>query len=322
MLYTIDEIDHAQLRIKKPIEIGTVLLFNIMRDNKQPVYIQSAAHMVAYRPLLDIYERMSICIKELTREFRALVEIERFLLDSIARSKHRGVLENKALIPVYRGDNQIIRLKGELVNMLIFDAEKRPTSSSYLRANQKIRFIAKVDSVWVSAKFYGLNLYIYQLQILEPLLNMSGFAFKESPATIEPAADVAVYQKMIKLGIPLGAVKQKMAMDGVDSAVVLAFGSPPSSTASPSLPPPPPPPPRPPPPSFNNNSKDSQMQKNHADVLDAIKNRNFNLKKIDADEIRSQNIRERLVKVTKDPRMFAPSLTDILKARGNLKKLH
>jgi len=134
----------------------------------------------------------------------------------------------------------------------------------------------------------------------------------QSVAISEVSGPLGVYYRMMKMGVPKEAIKQKMQMDGLDMDTISKFAGEIPIRASPSPSPPPPPPP-PPPPMF----APIVTLPDPAAFLADIKSGNFQLRKAKAVD----TIKTRILKSV-DTRLGVPTLNDILTAKSKLKSLN
>jgi hypothetical protein len=154
--------------------------------------------------------------------------------------------------------------------------------------------------------------------------------------------EYTMYFKMLKLGIPRDAVKQKMTLLGIDARVIdypetapyasvlhyisnphLTYTPPPANGIPPPPPPPPshmgiPPPPPPPPPfpGIHGSSVDGNNT-SRAGILNAINTGGFKLKKVDTDQVK----KDKVLANTNPTGLKVPSLMDIQGALAKLKKV-
>jgi hypothetical protein len=219
-----------------------------------------------------------------------------------------------------------------------------------------------IKNIWVKKGKWGLNLFMYASRvmnshILDPIDFLGQDTDNKSIKTFDiinkfnkdekmsilvgQVPEYTMYFKMLKMGIPKDAIKQKMTLMCVDTRVidypentpyitVLHYISNPHlgsyvknlSSINSGIPPPPPiipmngiPPPPPLPGQININSGDGN-NKNRASLLSAISSGNFKLKKIDPKE----QILSKLA--NNNPiGMKVPSLADIQGALSRLKKI-
>jgi hypothetical protein len=220
-----------------------------------------------------------------------------------------------------------------------------------------------IKNIWVKKGKWGVNLFMYATRVmnshvLDPVDFLGMDCDNKSVRTVDvinkfhkdekmsilvgQVPEYTMYFKMLKLGIPRDAVKQKMTLLGIDSRVIdypetapyasvlhyisnpqLTYTPPPSHMGIPPPPPPPPPshmgiPPPPPPPILgmlgsgvdgNNTSR--------AGLLNAINTGGFKLKKVDADQVK----KDKILANTNPTGLKVPSLMDIQGALAKLKKV-
>ena len=116
-----------------------------------------------------------------------------------------------------------------------YDTKGRKISNSNISFGKEIRFLIHLDSFWVWNDSYGFNWYAVQCEIKKPSC-LSSYAFKNEKSSIEENPAYRKYFKMINVGIPKEAVKNKMKLEGIDPSILDNNGVEKSS-----IPPPPPP---------------------------------------------------------------------------------
>ncbi len=127
--------------------------------------------------------------------------------------------------------------------------------------------------------------------------------------------EFAVYYKMLKLGIPLDAVKHKMIMDNISKEAISKFQET-LKAKNASSPPPLPPPPPPPLSMMTPSLKTVKPSIDPSAFLADIKNGNFTLKR--STNIPNSHIKNRVLRLV-DTRLGVPSLAEILNAKQKLK---
>jgi hypothetical protein len=207
-----------------------------------------------------------------------------------------------------------------------------------------------IKNIWVKKGKWGLNLFMYATRvinshILDPVDFLGIDIDNKSIKTVDiinkfakdekmsilvgQVPEYTMYFKMLKLGIPKDAVKQKMSLVGVNPLVldypenapyasVLHYLSNPHLTypiSQTGVPAPPPPPPMP-----------SSIQlpfKNgeRVGLLNEISKGSFKLKKVDPEELARQTKEKIISKLSSNMSIKVPSLGDIQNALSRLKKL-
>ena len=224
-----------------------------------------------------------------------------------------------------------------------------------------------IKNIWVKKGRWGLNLFTYATRvmnshILDPVDFLGADNDTKSIKTndiinkfhkdekmsilVGQVPEYTMYFKMLRLGIPKDAVKQKMILVGADSRVldypesapyasVLHYisnphltytisnsNTPPISLLSGIPPPPPPPPPPLPLPMMISNIP--LIGQSRSGLLNEISKGGFKLKKIDLEEVEHQKKEKILSKLEKTGGLLGskvPSLGDIQGALAKLKKV-
>ena len=168
-----------------------------------------------------------------------------------------------------------------------------------LTSGTLVKIIVCPREVWITNEKFGFNWDIIQVQVVE-----MGDIRVEKNLFVD---EYGKYIKMMKTGVPEGAIKLKMELDGVDSNVDLKKIS---KGLSSGIPPPPPPPPG----IIGGSGSGGGGGGGMASVFADIKNGGgVKLKKV------TQTVNKKKIK-EKTGLGGKISLTDILKARGKLNK--
>jgi hypothetical protein len=274
------------------------------------------------------------------------------MVSSIKTGNGRGV-STKLLVPINVNVSKCVLNDDNKRNKILFNWEI-PVPTYGIS-------IIWIKNIWVKRGKWGVNLFMYATRVmnshvLDPVDFLGVDCDNKSVRTVDvinkfhkdekmsilvgQVPEYTMYFKMLKLGIPRDAVKQKMTLLGIDSRVidypemapyasVLHYISNPHLTYTPppanGIPPPPPshmgipPPPPPPPPPIlgilgsgvdgNNTSR--------AGLLNAINTGGFKLKKVDADQVK----KDKVLANTNPTGLKVPSLMDIQGALAKLKKV-
>ena len=277
------------------------------------------------------------------------------MVSSIKTGNGRGV-STKLLVPINVNVSKCVLNDDNKRNKILFNWEI-PVPTYGIS-------IIWIKNIWVKRGKWGVNLFMYATRVmnshvLDPVDFLGADCDNKSVRTVDvinkfhkdekmsilvgQVPEYTMYFKMLKLGIPRDAVKQKMTLLGIDARVIdypetapyasvlhyisnphLTYTPPPANGIPPPPPPPPPshmgiPPPPPPPPPFpgmlgsgvdgNNTSR--------AGILNAINTGGFKLKKVDTDQVK----KDKVLANTNPTGLKVPSLMDIQGALAKLKKV-
>jgi hypothetical protein len=260
------------------------------------------------------------------------------MISSIKSGNNRGV-STKLLVPINVNVSKCVLNDDGKRNKILFNWEI-PVPTYGIS-------IIWIKNVWVKRGKWGVNLFMYATRVmnshvLDPVDFLGVETDNKSIRTVDvinkfnkdekmsiqvgQVPEYTMYFKMMKLGIPRDAVKQKMTLLGIDARVidypetahyasVLHYISNPHLTYSPPAPSgiPPPPPPLP----ILSGSSGDVNTAARAGLLSAISAGGFKLKKIDANEIKKNKI----LANTNPSGLKVPSLMDIQGALAKLKKV-
>lgn len=114
-----------------------------------------------------------------------------------------------------------------------YDTNGKKINNSNISFGKEIRFLIHLESFWVWNDSYGFNWYGVQCEIKKPY-SPSSYAFKNENSSIEENPVYKKYFRMINVGIPREAVKNKMKLEGIDPSILD------NGVKKSSIPPPPP----------------------------------------------------------------------------------
>lgn len=276
------------------------------------------------------------------------------MISSIKTGNMRGV-STKLLVPINVNVSKCVLNDDGKKNKILFNWEI-PVPTYGIS-------IIWIKNIWVKRDRWGVNLFMYATRVmnshvLDPVDFLGLQNDNKSMRTVDvinkfhkdekmsilvgQVPEYTMYFKMLKLGIPRDAVKQKMSLLGIDSRIldypenapyasVLHYISNPHLTYTPlasSIPPPPPmqgiinigiPPPPPMPFLLNSDANNSSR----AGILNAINSGAFKLKKINQEVLENEKKDKILAKLNTGLQggKKVPSLMDIQGALAKLKKV-
>ena len=282
---------------------------------------------------------------------RTTLKLEKNNMVSILKSGYRNS-SNKLVVPINLNVSKCVLTEDGKRNKFLFNWEiPVPTYGVS---------IIWVKNVWIKSGKWGVNLFMYASRvmnshILDPIDFIGNaesgnksiktidvikhFApCEKMTITIGNVPEFNTYFRMLKMGIPIDAVKQKMQLCGIDTRVIDYPDTTPYATvlhylANPHLPPylksipnnntpllgpAPPPPPMPIINAFSGNGNNTTAR---ANLLSAINSGNFKLRKVDDNT--DDNTKKRILDKLAIPKnnILVPSLEAIQGALAKLKKV-
>ena len=223
------ELDLTKIRIYKPVSLGCSnnLLFKI----HGPLVVQTKNMFLCYTPLTDEKRRISLVFASKDK-FKWLTDLEQRIGKRIRSykesksSESSESSESRLFSPLWK---ETLRLTVHESALSISNQDGSPVHLVMLQKRTEVKAIIHVQNVWTSATQWGLSLQLLQIQLLQVKLEYK-------------------YEKMLKLGVPLDAVRQRMRIEGIQDPSCLDGKE---GKKQPPPPPPPGPPPPPPPPFVN-----------------------------------------------------------------------
>lgn len=275
------------------------------------------------------------------------------MVSSIKNGNGRGV-STKLLVPININVSKCVLNDNGKKNKILFNWEI-PVPTYGIS-------IIWIKNIWVKRGKWGVNLFMYATRVmnshvLDPVDFLGVDTDNKSVRTVDvinkfhkdekmsilvgQVPEYTMYFKMLKLGIPRDAVKQKMTLLGIDSRIVdypetapyasvLHYISNPHLTYSPAnsptnsqttsfipAPPLPPLPPLPLPFLLGASASSGVNNISRAGLLNAISGGGFKLKKVDANQVQ----KDKILANTNPTGLKVPSLMDIQGALAKLKKV-
>ena len=102
-------------------------------------------------------------------------------------------------------------------DICIFNEKHINIGKSFLEQGSHCKLIIHIKHVWAGDIRYGMDIKISQILCLNTTFKPKTFAFKDD--TIEDER-LSKYRRMLKMNIPLQAVKNKMTFDGLDPTLL------------------------------------------------------------------------------------------------------
>lgn len=314
-IYTCNEVvtSDIKIHIEQPLRHYNKDFYyvHVKNGGLLPLYLQVCDVFVKSNPIIydDGYVTMDVEMSEVMKT--CIDKVETCIIKKVMSKYMQGNEVEK----LQRTSHHMRLRNFNVQSIQCYDMHKNVISMHDVAARDVISLIVKVDKFVYTSYVSYIHYSIVQL-LKERHAHVPPYALLPvvtCNADASPISyDVQKYTKMKKLGIPEGALRQKMTMDGVSLADIDAFFSM-KHAASPPPPPPPPPPPLP----FGHKPREPSAHASMAQILMDIKNGNFALKK---QEQQHQKQSSKAAKVLRcvDTSRKVPSLEEI---QGALKKL-
>jgi hypothetical protein len=310
----IDNIDLFKIKIKKPTNLGNKKVFKIyykfQNEYETEFVIQTPDLIIPYGKLQsqDKDEIVFDCCND--QFIDKLLDIRDYIVKKIYSSDN-SILNNKIEIRkvLQKEYGKVLRLKiSNAENICIFDQNSMQLTPEALHKDRKIQLILNIKWFWISKEFYGIEYSVIQIKVYMPPTNnmFSSEVIKNEELNEELYQK---YRKMLKLKIPLGAVKSKMLLDGLSNDEILEFEE-----------------------SVNNKSKQEPeiaqpikavLPSNPLSFLNEIAKGGFKLRTVNKEDLEEKKKRDIMNKLSKfvDTSRKVPTLDDIISAKSRLKKI-
>lgn len=346
MVILFNDIETTNINIIKPIKVGDNEYFGLRyQDNSKciPFIIQTPFLYVKYRPSVFQSGYMRLDMELCEESIDIISKIEKYIYSRLTK-KFKSKLHN------FSFSNNVLRVRTMNYNSIeVFDINKCNLDINKICNGDKICVILLVDKYIYNEQKSYINYNILQIQkfVVLPSLHQ-----QSNPLHQQCNSSYEKYHKMLRLGIPKIAVRQKMQLDGLSISVIddvlkyllsqiytqntitpntitpttitpttITPNTITQNTITPITPPIPPPPPPPPPlyKAFNKNIDNSMKM---TALFNDINTGNFKLKK--AHIVAQNEAQKQKNKILKhvDTSRKVPSLEEIQNALKNLRKIN
>lgn len=331
--------DITVIKVKKPYKSNSsASVFNVHSGNA-PVLIQTPVCVIPYSYLLYDDNSLKVDVNFTETCFDPLLRsIEEKVQDMVKRFDAtclRDVSLSRLCEKETRDDQPAYKMSFRTRNIHrvgIFNCRNQPMDLSQVQTFDKVLCLFEVSRFVVKGSKTFWQTQLVQIKQLSP----SSFITKQTPCLIidysgydhEHPNSHDVYNKMLKLGIPLDGVVHKMKLDGMNDDVIAEFRLQhttrlvqPAVQGHLRMPMPPPPPPPPPPKLLlDGASAHIQTRKEHVpQFLKDISSGNFALKTLSKQH---DNCRREKLAIPKAQRFAVPTLSELLNIKARLKKIH
>jgi hypothetical protein len=299
-----EPIDTKKIKIKKPMNLGIKQVLNLyysVNGKEVPLITQSPVMMVPYSPIrIQSNKEMfqfDCCEEQFIKE---LENIRDDILQRIQKSSLE--VQGKTFVDkvLQKDFGNVFRCKVEPSEIEAYDQDGIQTTCEKVKQDTQVQLIVWIKWLWISKTYYGIEYKVMQIKVLIPRINLT---------TPRVELDLQKYTKMIRMNIPKPAVKNKMILDGIQDTVIERFLEEiPTNkeTVSRSLPAP----------------ANSNQVSIASSFLNQIKNKDFQLRKVhvDTEDEKHKKIMNKISKYV-DTSRNVPTLTDIVNAKANLRKI-
>lgn len=302
-------VDEAHIRIKKAHVFSTQVMWDIQyvaddSRNEEAFLVQTPWMIIPY-PVNFKDENKTFQFTCCHQEFcEKMLEIEKHILHRI-QTTHVD-FHNRKLVSNVKcfSSDKILKLNGNTFDTKFYDKfANKLDDAQCLSQHKRVCAILFIKAAWCSSAYYGLTVVPLQIMV-EILPQLTDHSFLSDDDDLE--ALVEKYKRMVKMRIPLEAVKNRMELDGHDKGKIETLLTMLPLTL-PSTPPASPP-----------HALPSPMM----GFLSQIESKDFKLKKAGAveDVEKKVVVNRKLSKMVGSSRQVVPTLDDILCAKERLRK--
>ena len=235
-VFNYDEVDVTNIIIQKPIKYGKhIVKFPIKYRNKSKkknLIIQSPKMYLPFQ-VMNFTNYLVIDYSFCNIDFDPKQNIFLILLNEI-NVKIRKLIKNGYFSFYFKNNKMISSIKSKFMypnilrtkiynknhkNLEIYDQNKKRVTFEEIKSSLYCKSLLYLSDIWISLKkkSYGLTWNTLQMRIDLPLY-LRGYSFleekKDENHYIKNHKIYKKYFKMLNLGIPSNAIKQKMMMNG------------------------------------------------------------------------------------------------------------
>lgn len=339
-----DDALDENIRLMMPYQSDDKVFFDVHYKTKgSPLFIQTPSCIVPYKCAIYDDKYVYVDIQLSNNDLDKLIKrIYNIIISKIRKKKfikrfmYKLDGSDKQQVDVIAKVDQSMKMRlrnNNVDSVAVFDNSKQRIDIRNVDRNDKVSVIFQIDRVVTDDDTISLNTKLVQIKketiITFDPYQTDRYLFVDTQAP-SPAITIPLeferFAKMLKMGVPLMGVRQKMMLEGMTEDDYERFLSsrkqanvPPP--ALPRAPPPglPPPPPPPPPPMGFKGPPAPKVSGGALPFLADIKSGNFALKKIDPVAAKNM-ITKKALKGVDTSKMFHVTLEDILAAKANLGK--
>ena len=342
IIHKIENLALDKIRVVKPYNFENKYFFNIFYDRNYPLLIQTPICILPYRYMLYDNKYFQIDMFFDIVEFKNLIEVILKHINNKIKKKYKTILNDKNYIDtVMKMPNNMFKLRAKNTNVdsiNVYNYNRNRIDIRNIERNDQIKALIQIEKFLIDKDSYSFLFKIIQIKkhcIIDPFSPNIKCLFVENEIDninidININKQLEKYErfsKMLKMGVPMMGVIQKMQLEGFEEEDIAQFTqlknrkivsiNPSPHSSSLPLPPPPPPPP-PPPLSFIGIPKSAPQQP--LAFLNDIKNGQFTLKKAVITEVdKKELLKAKLMKFVDKSKPAPPTLEDILNAKSRLK---
>lgn len=227
IIYNIESILHTNFKIKKPFTYGDKTIFDLYNETNEPLYYQSPSMIVPYNYFINnnIFT-LTLCEYKNTKYTDLIDNVIKKIIDKVKKN-YSNLFENKIFnnpIIVKPFNPKMFQFKNVKTNDIeIYNIFQEKIDLQDIRVDDMITCIYQIKNIWINENSYGVKLNLIQLR-RDNTINR-GYIFTDKKTTIiEPLSlNLNKYVMMIKSGIPISGIKQKMKNDNIDEITIVNF---------------------------------------------------------------------------------------------------
>lgn len=230
IISNIDSILNTDFKIKKPFNYGSKTIFELYTGVNDLLYYQSPSMIVPYNYFInDNTFTLTLCEYKTTKYTDLINNVLKKLIKK-AKTSYISLFENKVFnnpILCKPFNPKMFQFKNSKINDVeVYNIFQEKINLQDICVDDRVTCIYQIKNIWVNENSYGVNLNLIQLR-RDNNINR-GYIFIENKITNKNDygtnnIDFSKYIMMIKAGIPILTVKNKMKNDNIKEINIIDF---------------------------------------------------------------------------------------------------
>jgi hypothetical protein len=297
----------TNVRVMVPYHIEEKAFFDLYGNtSRSPLLIQTPNCVLRYKYSLYDDHFFTIDLYTTSHEFKTFMDQFVSLVLTRIRKKYHHLINGKTIVPLITEEGRLRLKTPNATSLRIFDHHKQKIDLHHIQKSDRLQALFQVEKLVSDAKTLSFQVKLLQLKKTTPVINVDESLFKDESPVVQR------FRKMLKMGVPLMCVRQKMMLEGHTEEEISEVCGISSSASPPHIPPPPPPPPP-----IKRHSPIAAMAS--PAFLKDIASGNFKLKTATATATTTTTNPNKILRFV-DKSKMVPTLQEILDAKAKLGK--
>ena len=202
---SINEFEAMKVKLSVPFKYDGKTIVNIVVDKCEPLYIQTPVCTVPYRCKFYDDGYFQIDLVHQDEGFRELMD------DIINKITKKSKTNCKASMSF----EQAFKLRNIDVNAIqVFDLNKNKINIKNISKHDTVKAIFQIEHMIIQEESISFGFKVIQIMKCNPSIDH----YKETMCLFDQGETILLqrFQKMMSIGVPIQAIRQKMMMEGID----------------------------------------------------------------------------------------------------------